>query len=66
MGRFCEKCGADLSRPKRRHTCRKKKSDVQDVSIGNQRTIVKPPEVFWSVEKCEEAMNQLRRIQNPD
>ena len=66
MGRFCEKCGADLSRPKRRHTCRKKKSNVPAVSTGQQLTIVKLPEVFWSVEKCEEAMNQLRRLQNPD
>lgn len=24
MGRTCSKCGADLSRPKRRHYCRKK------------------------------------------
>ena len=66
MGRFCEKCGADLSRPKRRHTCRKKKSDVQNVSTGKQLTIAEPPEVFWSVEKCEAAMDQLRRLQKTD
>jgi len=66
MGRFCDKCGADLSRPKRRHTCRKKKSNVPVASTGKQLTIAKPPEKFWSVEKSEAAMEALRRLQNPD
>ncbi len=32
MGRTCSKCGADLSRPKRRHYCRKEKKFEQSTS----------------------------------
>ena len=47
MAIYCQKCGADLSRPKRRHVCRKESGTKPDKLPGIQLE-------FWSMRaQCE-------------
>lgn len=58
----CQKCGKEVNTlAKRRHRCKRKASE-KIPSFRKQSFLIDPVEQFWSVERCEKAMDQYKSL----